>query len=130
MLEKGMTGTYTTAVTDENTAKTMKSGELDVFATPAMLAIMEKASVECIASELSEEESSVGTKVEIEHIAATPVGMEVTATAVLEEVDGRRLVFSVTAEDNCGVIGKGMHERFIVNKDKFMSKTNGKKENK
>lgn len=128
MLETGMRGKYTVLVSDENTAKTMKSGELDVFATPSMLAIMEKASCECIKAELSDEESSVGTKVNISHIAATPVGMNVTATAELIEIDGRRLVFSVIAEDECGIIGKGEHERFIINKEKFMKKTNEKQE--
>jgi len=126
VLCKGLTGKYTVLVSDENTAKTMKSGELDVFATPAMLAIMEKASVECIKAELSDEESSVGTKADISHISATPVGMNVTATAELVEIDGKRLVFSVMAEDECGIIGKGEHERFIINKEKFMKKTNGK----
>ncbi len=126
MLQKGMTGRYSVKVTDENTAKAMKSGELEVFATPCMLAIMEKASTECIKAELSSDESSVGTLANISHISATPVGMNVTATSTLEEVDGRRLVFSVVAEDECGVIGKGVHERFIINKEKFMGKTNAK----
>lgn len=127
MLVKGMTGKYTLEVTEKNTASAMKSGELDVFATPAMLAAMEKASTECIKSELSDDESSVGVSANISHIAATPIGMNVTAVATLEETDGRRLVFSVTAQDECGIIGKGIHERVIVNKAKFTAKANAKK---
>ncbi len=127
MFVEGMTGKYTVEVTSENTAKAMKSGELDVFATPAMLAVMEKASTECIKEELSDEESSVGVSADISHIAATPIGMKVTAVATLKEVEGRKLVFSVTAEDECGIIGEGTHVRVVINKTKFMAKTNAKK---
>lgn len=126
MLHVGMKGSYTVKVTNDNTALAMGSGELAVFATPAMLAAMEKASTECIKNELSQEESSVGTKADITHISATPVNMSVTAVAVLEKIEGRKLLFSVSAEDECGIIGQGIHERFIVNKTKFTEKTNSK----
>ncbi|MCX7714474.1 MAG: thioesterase family protein [Clostridia bacterium] len=127
MLSKGLTGKYTTVVNEDNTARAMKSGELDVFATPAMIAAMEAASVDCVLSQLDEGESTVGTKIDAEHLSATPVGMTIKATATLEEIDGRRLVFSVIAEDDCTIIGRGTHERFIIQKEKFMSKANSKR---
>lgn len=126
MLKKGMTGKYSLTVNDDNTARAMQSGELEVFATPCMAAAMEKASCECVKGELDDTQSTVGTKLDIAHTSATPKGMNVTAYATLEEIDGRRLVFSVSAEDDKGVIGKGVHERFVIDKEKFMAKTNAK----
>ncbi len=128
MLTPNITATATTTVTDENTAKTMGSGSLKVFATPAMVALMEKAACACVEEKLDEGMTSVGTMLDIKHLAATPKGMEVKATATLTEIDGRRLVFDITVSDGIDTIGSGRHERFIVNAEKFMGKAYGKKE--
>jgi predicted thioesterase len=115
-------------VTDNNTALSVGSGSLAVYATPAMLALIEKAACEAMNGILDEAETTVGTLLNVKHIAATPVGMKVSATAELIERDGRRLVFKVEANDECGRIGEGIHERFIVNSEKFISKTYSKKQ--
>ena len=115
-------------VTDNNTALSVGSGSLAVYATPAMLALIEKAACEALNGILDEAETTVGTLLNVKHIAATPVGMKVSATADLIERDGRRLVFKVEANDECGKIGEGIHERFIVNSEKFISKTYSKKQ--
>lgn len=115
-------------VTDNNTALSVGSGSLAVYATPAMLALIEKAACEALNGILDEAETTVGTLLNVKHIAATPVGMKVSATAELIERDGRRLVFKVEANDECGRIGEGIHERFIVNSEKFISKTYSKKQ--
>ncbi len=113
-------------VTDSNTAKDVGSGDLAVFSTPMMIALMEKASAKCLAQFLDEGKTSVGTKLDISHLSATPVGMKVTATAEITEVDNRRVVFEVTASDEVELIGKGTHERFIVDTEKFLTKTYNK----
>lgn len=126
MLEKGITGRGETIVTMENTAKTVGSGELEVFATPAMIALMEKTAYQSVAEELGDGMGSVGTLMNVKHVSATPVGMKVTCQTELEEVDGRRLVFHVEAHDESGLIGEGTHERFIVENGKFQKKANSK----
>lgn len=115
-------------VTESNTALSVGSGSLKVYATPAMLALIEKAACEALKGSLDESETTVGTLLNVKHIAATPIGMKVSATAELIERDGRKLVFNVTASDECGVIGEGVHERFIVNSEKFINKTYSKKQ--
>jgi fluoroacetyl-CoA thioesterase len=127
MMKIGQTGAFKVRVDDTNTAEAMGSGSLSVFATPAMVAAMEAASVACVSGQLEKGMTTVGTRLSIEHIAATPIGVDVTATATLAEVDGRRLVFEVTAEDTKGVIGKGEHERFIVEEKRFLEKAEGRK---
>ena len=122
----GIKGRAETVVSAENTAKIMGSGDLDVFATPHMVALMENAAAVSVADELEDGMSTVGTKLEISHDAATPVGMKVWAESKLVEVDGRRLVFEVSAFDESGPIGHGRHERFIINKERFLAKTNAK----
>ncbi len=126
MLKAGIIKEITEKVTDKNTAKTMKSGELNVYATPAMIALMEQAAYTSVADELEEGQGSVGTLMNVKHISATPVGMEVTAKSELVEIDGRRLVFRVEAFDERGKIGEGEHERFIVNNVKFQQKADSK----
>ena len=98
-----------------------------MFATPYMIALMENAACNAIADGLEEGQSSVGTKLDVSHDAATPVGMHVTARAELVEIDRRRLVFRVTAEDDAGPIGQGTHERFLIMADKFLAKAEAKK---
>ncbi len=126
MLKTGITGEVSVEVTDANTAKNAHSGALDVFATPAMIALMEQAACKCLEGLLDEGMTSVGTKLDVAHTAATPKGMAVKATATLCEIDGRRLVFEVKASDEAETIGKGLHERFIVNGERFTAKTYGK----
>ena len=122
MLEKGLKGTYSIAVGDVHTAKAMKSGELEVFATPALCACMEAAAVECVRGHIDNGYSTVGSAIEINHIAPSVVGSSITAEAELVDVDGKKLVFKITAKDANGEIGHGTHTRFVVNKAKFMSK--------
>ena len=118
----GSAAEATVMVMHTNTAKAMKSGSLHVFATPALVALMEQAACNAVAACLDEESTSVGTLVNITHDAATGMGKKVTATATLTTVEGRKLVFDITAADEDKQIGKGTHERFIVNKEKFMAK--------
>lgn len=121
-LKPGLTGTSETIVRETNTALAMGSGSLLVFATPSMIALMEQAACNAVAACLDDESTSVGTLINITHDAATGMGKNVTATATLTEVQGRKLVFEITAADEDKQIGKGTHERFIVNKEKFMAK--------
>ena len=126
MLETGIKGTRTVTVNEKNTAKAMGSGTLDVFATPALIALMEETCWRSVANELEEGSGTVGTLLEIKHTAPTPVGMKVTCESTLTEVDGRRLVFEVIARDAKGVVGEGKHERFIIQNEKFQVKANAK----
>lgn len=126
MLAAGIKGEMTMKVEKENTAAVMKSGTLAVFATPAMIALIEETAWKSVAEELEEGSVTVGTSLNINHLAATPVGMCVTCQTTLVEVDGRRLVFSVDVEDETGKVGEGTHERFIVFAEKFQSKADAK----
>ena len=125
-LKIGLIGKAEVAVSQSNTAKAMGSGDLEVFATPSMIALMEKAATLAVSECLPEDSSTVGTMLNVKHIAATPVGMKVAAKATLIEVDGKRLVFAVEAYDGKDKIGEGQHERFIINVDKFITRVNGK----
>lgn len=126
MLKIGIKGQAETKSCEENSAAVMGSGNLEVFATPAMVALMEQAAWQCVAKGLEPDQSTVGTLMNIRHLSATPLGMNITAEAVLEEIDRRRLVFSVKAFDEKGPIGEGTHERFIIDTEKFMDKTREK----
>ena len=118
----GDKGTVTIKVTKENCASAIGSGALDVFATPSMIALMENAACEAIKESLQPGESSVGTKVNVSHLKASALEDTITATATLTEIEGRRLVFEVIANDSKGIIGEGTHERFVINVEKFLSK--------
>ena len=113
-------------VSNALTAKAMGSGRLDVFATPAMVAMMEEAAHTSVEAELEVGQGTVGTSMTVSHLAATPVGMEVTCESELIEVDGRKLVFEIKAMDEEGLIGEAKHERFIIDSEKFFAKTNAK----
>lgn len=126
MVKKGIKGHGEIVVTSALSAEKMGSGVMDVFATPAMLALMENTAYKSVLPYLNEGCGTVGTKVDIEHIAASPVGMKVECDTELIEVDGRRLVFKVEASDEKGLIGKGTHERFIIESEKFREKTYNK----
>ena len=127
MLTIGLKYTASTTVTEDKTARMMGSGTLDVFATPAMIALMEEAAYKAVTDHLDEGCGSVGTYLDIKHTAATPLGMTVRAEAELCEIDGRRLVFTLKAYDEAGLIGEGRHERFVIQNEKFMARTNLKK---
>lgn len=127
ILHPGITGTASIVVTADKTALALGSGNVNVFSTPAMIALLEGAAVEALRSYLLDGQTSVGTTVNIKHVAATPVGMMVTATAKLKEVDGRRLVFEVSASDEVELIGEGIHERFIVDRERFESRVDNKR---
>ncbi len=122
MIEVGLKGSNSTVVTESLTAKEMKSGDLPVFATPAMVASMEAAAVDAVASELEDGSTTVGCGISISHSAPTVLGKEVTAEAELIKAEGRMLTFSVKAYDKSGMIGEGEHNRVIVTRDKFMQK--------
>ena len=122
-LHTGLTGTANVTVTEANIAATMKSGSLAVFAT-AMCALMEEAACAAVNAHLEEGSGTVGISLNITHDRATAMGDSVTATAKLTAVDGRKLTFEVSAADSKGVIGKGTHERFIIDNEKFMAKVN------
>ena len=126
MLEIGIKGKQELFVTEDKTAKVVGSGGLDVYATPSMIALAEKTALESITKFLDNGQGTVGTKIDISHIAATPVGMKVTCETELIEVDRRRLVFSVNVFDEVEKIAEGTHERFIVDNEKFMRKASEK----
>lgn len=127
MLETGIKGKLETVVTEEKTARAMGSGELDVFATPAMISLIEETAWRSVAEYLEPAEGTVGTKLDISHISATPLRMTVTCETELIQIDRRRLVFRVEVYDEAGKIGEGTHERFIVQNEKFMKKALEKK---
>ncbi|MBQ2787329.1 MAG: thioesterase family protein [Bacteroidaceae bacterium] len=121
MLTEGLTHTSAIVVTDEKTALSMGSGNLPVFATPAMAALMENAAMLAVAAHLPDGSTTVGGSLNIQHIKPSGVGAEIHATAVLTAVSGRKLLFDVTAHDANGIIGKGTHERFVVECERFIA---------
>jgi fluoroacetyl-CoA thioesterase len=121
-LNTGLTGEATTVVVHENTAAAVGAGGVEVFGTPMMIALMENAAWRAVIDHLDDGQATVGTLVNIKHLAATPLGQHVRATAELTEIDRRRLVFKVEAYDEKQKIGEGFHERFIVNLDRFLQK--------
>lgn len=122
----GMTGRVEMSVEREDTAAVVGSGSLLVFATPCMVALMEGAACEAIAPALPEDKTSVGIELAISHISATPVGMDVYATAEVTSVEGSIITFQVTAFDESGKIGEGTHKRAIVTTQRFLDKTYAK----
>lgn len=122
MIETGLTYTATTKVTQEKSALAMGSGNLMVFATPALVALMENAAMMAVASSLPEGSTTVGGAISIQHTRPSGMGQEVSATARLVAVDGRKLSFELVAHDSSGVIGEGTHVRFIVDAERFMAK--------
>ena len=126
-MELGIKGRAEVVVSEENVASKIGSGVVDVFATPNLIGLMEEAAQTSVAPFLDAGMTTVGTKLNVSHDAATPIGMKVWAESELTEIDGRRLVFSVKAYDECGTVGQGEHERFIVKLDRFMEKVNAKK---
>ncbi|MGN1314819.1 MAG: thioesterase family protein [Lachnospiraceae bacterium] len=126
-LQAGIKGKQTLTVTEEMTAIRLGSGELPVLATPMMIALMENTAYKSVAEYLEKGQGTVGTSIAVSHTAATPVGMEITLESELVEVERKRLKFKVKAYDACGSIGEGEHQRFIIDNERFMEKTNQKK---
>lgn len=122
MLEKGLSAQSRTTVVRENTAETMGSGDMPVFATPAMVALMENAAMTAVAEALPAGSTTVGSEMNCTHIKPSGMGAEITATAVLTAVEGRKLTFNVGARDAEGMIGEGVHVRYVVDREKFLSK--------
>ncbi|MDE6865747.1 MAG: thioesterase family protein [Alistipes sp.] len=118
----GLSANSTTVVEPENTASAMGSGDLPVFATPAMVALMENAAMKAVAEQLPDGQTTVGAAMHVTHSKPSGLGAEITATAVLSEVDGRKLVFRVEARDADGLIGEGEHIRYVVDRARFLSK--------
>ncbi|WP_186564373.1 thioesterase family protein [Lawsonibacter celer] len=123
----GMKGRAETQVVPENTAAAVGSGLVPVFATPYMIALMENAAVNAVQSALDPGQGTVGTRLDVTHDAATPVGIKVWAEAEVTAVEGKKLTFSVQAFDEAGPIGGGTHERFIIAVDRFLVKAEAKK---
>lgn len=119
----GIKGSAEISVTEDTLAVNVGSGSLKVFATPIMTMLMEKAACNCIAQYLENDETTVGTEMNIKHISASPEGMKIIAAAEVIEITGREITFKVSASDDKGLIGSGVHKRFLVYADKFMSKT-------
>lgn len=122
-LTVGLTGECRMHVRARDTAQAQGSGEVPVLSTPRMVALMEAAAVACVRGRLPAGHTSVGVKLDVEHIAATPPGMEVRAVARLVGIEGRRLIFEVEARDEIEVIGRGTHIRVIVEETRFLEKT-------
>lgn len=121
--EKAMT------VTEKDTARTHGSGLVDVLSTPAMIALMEGAAVECVDEYLADGQISVGTGIDIKHMAAIPIGIEIYAKATICRIDGRLIVFRIEAWDSEEKIGEGTHTRFVVEEERFLTRTNRKYHN-
>lgn len=121
-IEIGLKGRAKETVRQENTAQAACSGALPVYGTPFMCALMEKAAWTSIAPFLADGESTVGTKMEISHLSASPIGMKVWAESEVTQVDGRCIELKVSAYDEKGLIGEGTHQRFIVANERFLAK--------
>lgn len=122
MMNIGLTHTSVLLVSDAHTAQAMGSGDMPVLATPVMIALMENAAMLAVDQELPEEQTTVGTHVDVSHLKPSPVGAEVFATAELTEVEDRRLTFHVVAMQGDLVIGEGTHVRYIVSRERFLAK--------
>ena len=127
-LEIGITGATEDVVTTENVASGMSSGGLPVYATPRMIGMMEYTAWSSVEPYMEEGKGTVGTHLDVSHVSASPLGAHIRIESELVEIDRRRLVFSVRAFDDAGLIGEGTHERFIIDNQKFMDRTQSKLE--
>lgn len=125
-IQTGISGNAEITISENELAVNVGSGSLEVFATPYMVALMEKSACACLAEYVENDETTVGTEINVKHISATPMGMKVTAESVLTEINGREFIFSVKAFDESGIIGEGTHKRFLVKSEKFTQKTYSK----
>ena len=126
MLQVGIKGEQSAVVNERNVASAVGSGMLPVFATPMMIALMEMTAASSVQPQLEAGQGTVGTRVNVEHVSATPLGMTVRCESTLTAVDGRRLTFAVAAYDERGLIGSGTHERYIIQSERFLAKANAK----
>ncbi len=122
LLAPGLKAQATMVVDESHTAQHLRSGAVDALATPIMVALIEEAARTAVDRLLDPNQLSVGTALEITHLAATPVGMRVWAEAELVEIEGRKLIFRVTARDEREIIGGGLHTRMVVNRERFVSR--------
>lgn len=125
-INAGIKGEAALKVSENELAVNVGSGSLEVFATPVMVMLMEKAACCCVASYMENDETTVGTEMNVKHLSASPAGSDIRAEAELTEVNGRELVFGVKAYDNCGLIGEGTHKRFLVFGERFTEKAKAK----
>lgn len=125
-LEPGLVGAAEREVTRDQTAEAFGSGLVPVYATPAMVGLMEQAAVHALDGCLGEDQTTVGTRIEVSHLAATPLGDRVRAEATLTAVDGRRLTFTLAAYDSTEKIGEGSHERAVISRSRFLEKVRSK----
>ena len=123
MIKTGIKNRRETVSTQENSAESLGSGNVPVFATISMIGLMEKTCLESVLPFLEPGQDTVGVHVNVSHCKATPAGMKVWCESELVEIDRRRLIFRVAAYDEVGLIGEGTHERFIIDKERFISKT-------
>ncbi len=125
-LNTGMKYRMEKTVTKDQLASSVGSGALDVFGTPFLILLMEEACFYCVRDKVEKGQSTVGTKLDVTHDSPTPIGAKVYCDCELTAIEGRKLVFKVEAYDEFGVIGKGIHERFIVDNERFLKKVNDK----
>ena len=125
-LKVGLKNSVAQIVTENDTALAVGSGSLKVLATPKLIALVEKAAAELAEKNLSKDLTSVGTLINFEHTAPTPIGMNIRADVEIVSVEGRKIIFEVAAFDDAGEIGRGRHERFIVKREKFQAKADSK----
>lgn len=121
-LREGLEASVEKVVTEEDTAAKFGSGNIQVFATPMMIGLMENSALKAVDDELGDEYATVGIHVDIKHLAATPVGMKVKAKAKLIKIQGKKLHFEVEAYDEKNKIGEGTHIRYIINIDEFLNR--------
>ncbi len=125
-MQTGLKAEKAITVTEGDTAAALGSGLLEVFSTPSLAALMENVCMECVRPYLDDGCGTVGISLNLQHTSATPVGMKVYCSCILTEVLDRKLVFDVTARDECGEIGHAVHERFIIRNESFMNKAQAK----
>lgn len=121
-----ITGAASTVVTEANTAQALSSGSVPVYATPALVALLEQAAVNALAPHLPPGMTTVGVRIDVQHLAATPVGMDVQAQATLAGQEGRTLFFDVAARDGVEQIAQGVHQRVLVDQQRFLARANAK----
>jgi len=125
-MKNGIVGKAQLTVSEKELAVNVGSGSLEVFATPVMVMLMEKAACNCVAEYMENDETTVGTEMNVKHVSASPLGSDITAEAELIGINGREFTFTVKAYDNAGLIGEGTHKRFLVFGEKFTAKAKAK----
>lgn len=125
-ISPGLSGTAQVIVVEENTAQALGSGTVPVYATPALVALLEEAAVNALRPVLDAGKTSVGTRIDVSHLAATPIGLAVRAQATLTAIDGRRLTFAVVAYDAVEKVAEGIHERVVVDEERFLARVREK----